>query len=229
MDNVQKFREITDSRFKPVYIGQQFSYLTILRIFHNGKKWMCECRCDCGTVKIIDKSSLTTGRTQSCGCYNKKRVHETHSKGNFTNTRLYTTWENMKARCYNPNNPQFRNYGERGIIVCDEWKKDFLKFREWAISSGWDETHKKFEISLDRIDVNGNYEPSNCRWATPKVQVNNQRRTRRWLYNGVNYTLLELSEKFNINPMALRSRLYSQKMDVKMAIEKPLRKRIKNG
>lgn len=228
-NNIEQFKQITGKPFKPVYIGQKIRFLTILEVFKRNKKWVCKCKCDCGNIKIIDKSSILLGKTQSCGCYNKKRVHETHSKGNFTNTRLYTTWENMKVRCYNPNNPQFHNYGGRGIIVCEEWKDDFLKFRKWAISNGWDETHKKFEISLDRINVNGNYEPTNCRWVPYKIQVNNQRRSRRWLYDGVNYTLLELSEKFNINPMALRSRLYTQKLDVKTAIERPLQKRSKNG
>jgi hypothetical protein len=229
IDNVTQFKQITGKPFKPVYIGQKIRFLTILEVFKRNKKWVCKCKCDCGNIKIIDKSSILLGKTQSCGCYNKKRVHETHSKGNFTKTRLYTTWENMKARCYNPNNPQFHNYGGRGIIVCEEWKDDFLKFRKWAISNGWDETHKKFEISLDRINVNGNYEPTNCRWVSYKIQVNNQRKSRRWLYDGVSYTLLELSEKFNINPMALRSRLYTQKLDVKTAIERPLQKRSKNG
>lgn len=228
MNNVEHFRKIaTDPRFKPVEIGQKFGYLTVLDVYRGESCWMCRCKCDCGNIKDIAKSSLTTGRTTSCGCYNKRRVHEVRSKGNFTHTRLYHTWENMKARCLNKNSPEYHNYGGRGITICDEWRDDFSKFRNWAINNGWDETHNKFEISLDRINVNGNYEPSNCRWATYKEQVNNQRRSRRWIYNGVAYTLVEISEKFNINPMALRSRLYSQKLDVKTAIEKPLQKRIK--
>ena len=228
MNNVEHFNKIaTDPRFKPVEIGQKFGYLTVLDVYRGESCWMCRCKCDCGNIKDIAKSGLTTGRTTSCGCYNRRRVHEACSKGNFTNTRLYHTWENMKARCLNKNSPEYHNYGGRGITICDEWRDDFLKFRDWAINNGWDETHNKFEISLDRINVNGNYEPSNCRWATYKEQVNNQRRSRRWIYNGVAYTLIEISEKFNINPMALRSRLYSQKLDVKTAIEKPLQKRMK--
>ena len=229
MEKVQQFREIADTKFKPVEIGQRFGLLTVITVFRGEKGWMCRCKCDCGNVKDILKSSLITGRTTSCGCYSKRRVHETHSKGNYTNTRLYHTWENMKARCLNKKNPEYHNYGGRGILVCDEWRDDFLKFRVWALNNGWNEYHKRNEISLDRIDVNGNYEPSNCRWSTYKEQVNNQRRSRRWIYNGESYTLLELSEKFNINSMALRSRLYSQNLDVKMAIEKPLQKRRRNG
>ena len=229
MTRPEKFREIVSlyekKGFKPVSIGERFGYLVVLDAFREGRKWKCRCQCDCGTIKVIDKSSLQTGRTKSCGCYNRKRVHETHSKGNYINTRLYHTWENMKARCFNKNNPQYKNYGGRGITVCEEWKNDFLSFRMWALQNGWNDTHVKFEISLDRIDVNGNYEPSNCRWATPKQQVNNRRRSRRWEYNGEKYTLQEISEKFNINHMALRSRLYEQGLDAKTAIEKPLKKR----
>lgn len=211
-----------------VNVGDRFGFLEVLDKFKKNGKIFCRCKCRCGTIKDIDKSSLTTNRTKSCGCYNRQRLHETHTKGNFTNTRLYHTWENMKARCYNPKHPEYKNYGDRGIKVCDEWKQDFLKFREWALNNGWNEEHSKLEISLDRIDVNGNYEPSNCRWSTYDIQVNNQRRSRRWEYQGVKYTLLEISEKFGINHMALRSRLYTQRLDVKTAIEKPLKIR-RNG
>lgn len=214
----------------PVSIGQRFGFLTVMSIYKRDKRWICKCQCDCGNVKDIRADSLCYGKTQSCGCYNKKRVHETHSKGNYNNTRLYHTWGNMKARCLNKNNPYYENYGGRGISVCTEWCEDFLKFREWAVNNGWNETHQKNEISLDRIDVNGNYEPNNCRWASYKVQSNNKRKLRRWNYNGIDYTLLELSERFNINIMALRSRLYAQGLDAKTAVEKPLQKRIrKNG
>lgn len=227
MDKVKMFHYTNDSRFKPVAIGQRFGHLVVLKVFRGSKCWMCECRCDCGNIKNIEKSSLITGRTKSCGCYNKKRVHDTHSKGNFSNTRLYHTWENMKSRCLNKNSPEYKNYGGRGITICDEWNNNFLSFRDWSLQNGWNEEHKKNEISLDRIDVNGNYEPSNCRWATYKEQMNNQRRSRKWVYNGIEYTLAELSEKFNINKMALNTRLYTQKLDVKTAIEKPLQKRTK--
>ena len=204
MSRVEKFKtiaeeiialyEIKDKRFKPVYIGERFGYFSVLGVFKEGRKWKCKCRCDCGTIKVVDKSSLQTGRTKSCGCYNKRRVHETHSKGNFTNTRLYHTWENMKARCYNRNNPEYKNYGGRGIFMCEEWRNDFAAFRLWALDNGWDEDHKRFDITLDRIDVNGNYTPSNCRWVSQKIQANNRRCSRRWIYNGTAYTLNEISE-----------------------------------
>lgn len=224
-EQIAALYEKKDARFKPIEIGERFGYLTVLEFFRKDGKWRCKCRCDCGTIKVIEKSSLQTGRTRSCGCYNKKRVHETHSKGNFSNTRLYNTWVNMKARCYNKHNPQYKNYGGRGIAVCEEWKNGFLSFRSWALQNGWNEDHGKFEITLDRKDVNGNYTPNNCRWASQKEQANNQRRSRRWEYNGKEFTLQEISEQFNINHMALRSRLYEQGLDAKTAIEKPLQKR----
>lgn len=118
----------------------------------------------CCTKFKVPISFLNTGKIKSCGCLNKK-----HMK---SNSKIYSVWENIKQRCYNINNPQYINYGGRGIVVCDEWKNDFKTFHDWAILNGYEENKG---LSIDRINNDGNYEPNNCRWTTQNIQQRNTR------------------------------------------------------
>ena len=137
-----------------------------------------KCICDCGTEKVIDGSSLRSGMTVSCGCYGKEQRLKSHITHRKTNTRLFNVWQNIKRRCYTKTNPSYKYYGERGISVCDEWLNSFDAFREWAYANGYDETAQKGKCTIDRIDVNGNYEPSNCRWVSMAEQNKNTRRSK---------------------------------------------------
>ena len=171
--------DLTGKRFGRLVVLEQAEY----HIDKKGRKIrMWKCKCDCGNETIVRHGGLQSGKTTSCGCFHKEIVgslNRTH--GLSANCgRLYPLWKSIKYRCYNINSKDYANYGGRGIVMCNEWKNDFLAFHDWAIANGYKEekTDKGLNIlTIDRIDVNGNYEPSNCRFVTNDVQAKNKRDT----------------------------------------------------
>ena len=157
--------------------GKQFGRLTVVNRVENKKSkpaWFC--RCDCGKEKVIISCALKRGITLSCGCYRDERVKSTNTKHGLKKTRLYNIWINMKQRCYNNRNPKYPIYGKRGISICSQWLKNFITFYNWAILNGYKDT-----LTIDRINVNGNYEPNNCRWITNQEQQRNKRNSSGWI------------------------------------------------
>ena len=162
--------------------GKKYGRLTVIKYVGNNKYgralWACEC--DCGNEKAVLGADLRSGKVRSCGCLEqenrvlmaRKRALHTH---HMSDTRLYGVWHGMKKRCNCENHPHFCDYGGRGISVCDEWENSFTTFAEWALSHGYDEHAPKGACTLDRIDVDGDYCPENCRFADMSVQQNNRR------------------------------------------------------
>lgn len=167
---------------------------------HGTARWLC--LCECGNEKVIRGDKLRTGEIMSCGCYQnecrksndrKAKIAKANTKHGLSNTRLYYVYDNMIKRCYDINNVKYKNYGQRGITVCDEWKLDRGSFYEWVINSGYQDG-----LTIDRVDVNKGYSPDNCRWATPKVQANNKTNNNYITYNNETRTIAEWADITNI-------------------------------
>lgn len=155
--------------------GMIFGRLTAIKPAEKNKhgRWMWLCKCSCGNEKIVSSNALLRGYTKSCGCLDKEKhiTHPNRRTHGQCGTRLYRIWKAMKKRCFNENNSDYKKwYGSHGVTVCNEWLK-FEPFYEWAIVNGYSD-----DLSIDRINPYGNYEPNNCRWATPKEQANNKRK-----------------------------------------------------
>lgn len=185
-------------------IGKIFGELQIIYQIENDKNGHSKfrCKCNCGKEINVLLSNLKRGHTKSCGCKKGNMISkkkETHGK---THTKLYKIWNNIKQRCFNKNNSRYKDYGARGIKICDDWLNDFTSFYNWSMSNGY-----KDNLTLDRIDNNGNYEPNNCRWTTYKEQNNNKRNNHLLTYNKETHTITEWSKILGIHYTCLRNRI----------------------
>lgn len=176
--------------------GKRFGRLTVgkLAYVRNGKPYWC-CKCNCGNELIVEASHLRDGHSTSCGC--------SRAKHGQAKTRLYHIWIGMKSRCKDVSNPIYKYYGGRGIRICKEWEDNFDEFSKWAASNGYLDS-----LSIDRIDVNGNYEPSNCRWADSKTQSRNKTDNVYVRHNGIEMTLMDASIESGICYATLRARYH---------------------
>lgn len=186
--------------------GQKFGRLTLLEpVMHktsSGRyRYAYRCLCDCGNERIVFTYNLKNGHTQSCGCQGYERRTVARITHHQSNSRLYSIWDNMNARCFNHKNTCYVRYGGRGITVCDEWRT-FENFYNWAMSSGYSD-----ELTIDRIDVDGNYCPENCRWADFYTQANNKKNNRFIEFKGKKMTIPQWSRETGISQGTIRSRI----------------------
>lgn len=193
------------------YTGMKFGRLTVVKKQEGSRaKWVC--RCECGNTKVLYASLLKVKK--SCGCLekeNRKSIGSRTTTHGKTNTVLYSKYCSMKNRIHNPNYCHFHRYGGRGIKICDEWENSFEEFYKWAYENGYDDSKKGYEQTLDRIDVDGNYEPSNCRWVTQKEQSINTSRTRYIDYKGCSIPISLFCEQNGITYEKFVTRRLSQK------------------
>lgn len=177
--------------------GKRYGRLKVIgiaekRISGKRERYYWDCECDCGNHKKVRTDCLTSELVKSCGCMKKEqdRINlVANHRHKLSGTRIYREWQGMKRRCLKPNDKAYNNYGGRSITICDEWLDKPDKFFEWAFQNGY-----RDDLTIDRIDVNGNYEPSNCRWADIKTQCRNRRSNVYIDYKGKKITLIELSE-----------------------------------
>ncbi len=198
--------------------GDKFGKWTIIeeiapKIISNKPRRMFRCQCECGNIGEVQLSCLRNGHSTSCGCEQKKRVSAANTKHGLEKHPLYNTWKNIKKRCNYINTSEYENYGGRGISVCEEWSNNFQSFYNWAINNGWSK-----ELTIDRIDTNGNYCPENCRWANVETQMNNMTKNHYIEYNGDAYTLSTLSKHLSIPYNIVRYRLSNCKWTVEQLI-----------
>jgi len=205
-------------------VGQRFGKLLVIRFARTLPKWikLWECQCDCGNTLIVRANNLVNGTTKSCGCLKMAVLLERSTKhglsgGHGNYTRLYSLWLDMRDRCFRKTNKSYSYYGGRGITVCKKWD-DYASFHSWAMANGY-----KNDLTIERIDTNGNYEPNNCKWATRKEQGRNKRNNRIITINGETKTLIEWTEIFGIPYGVVRQRIHRGMAEYN-ALTLPLRK-----
>lgn len=198
--------------------GQRFGRLIVIKNEAIDESRKCLCLCDCGNEKVINRYSLLNGDTRSCGCLHREIFKKITTKHGQSNTKIYNIYNKMINRCNNPKDKKYSIYGGRGITVCDEWLNSFEAFFEWAIKNGFKENTTQKECSLDRIDVNGNYEPDNCRWATAKQQANNKRNNHFLTYQGETHTICEWGDITGLSPRLIESRIVKHNWSAEKAL-----------
>lgn len=223
-----KYIDLTGMQFGKWYVKERDNDAS-------GVRWICQC--ECGTIRSVITAHLKNGASQSCGCVQKeicsKRMTKLNTTHNLSKTKLYQIWIGIKQRCYDKNCLNYKYYGSRGTKVCKEWldkENGFTNFYDWAISNGWKDEKRlngRCKWTIDRIDNNGDYEPSNCKWSTLEEQAVNTTRNHFVTFENKTLTLSQWARLKNIKYYLLIERL-GRNWSFKDALYKPVRKTKRN-
>ena len=202
--------------------GEKFNNLLVIERDYNVKtgKAYWKCLCDCGNKTIVSGSNLRNGSVKSCGCLIYRSKNKTHG---MSKSSLYKIWNGMKFRCTNKNSGSYKNYGQRGISVCEEWFNNPQLFIEWALKNGYKEG-----LTIDRIDNEKDYCPENCRWISKGEQAKNRRMNYCIEYKGEAKTLWELCEELNLNYNLVHNRIKKLGWSLEKAISTPVNENKRN-
>lgn len=216
----EEYTTVRGSRWQDI-TGERFGRLVAVR--PNGKQgkntlWLC--KCDCGNHTITNISSLKKGLCKSCGCLRKENTGAMFRKHGHSKEKIFPVYLTMKARCETPNNSHYKYYGGKGIKVCAEWADSFEAFYGWSMANGYSEG-----LTIDRIDVNGNYEPANCRWVSKIVQANNKSNNALITYNGETHTIAEWAKILGLSYYTLYQRIKVHNWTLERAFTQEQRKR----
>ena len=207
------------------WLGKRFGRLTVVDFEHSetpNRGWWWVCKCDCGNIKVLRPTDVKLGKTRSCGCLHDEVCTKKATKFNHSvrdHKRLYSIYNWIKRRCYRAEEPRYKDYGGRGIRMTDEWldpSDGFDRFVEWSMANGYTE-----EMTIDRIDVNGHYEPTNCRWVSLVEQALNKRDTLWVEYKGEKIPLLTLCDRLGVNYDMVHNRIYALNWSVESAVDTP--------
>lgn len=200
--------------------GIKHNRLTAIRFVkreNNNTYWLF--KCDCGNERVLIPNSVFSGNTKSCGCLNQELRRKRQLKHDMCGKhRLYSIWSGMKQRCFYKKSHKYESYGGRGITICQEWREDFINFYNWANSHGY-----KDDLTLDRIDNDGNYEPQNCRWATIEQQSENKRPRKSKYFNFERRNFSQFAKENGIKRSTLINRL-NRGMSIEEALSTPIKK-----
>jgi hypothetical protein len=188
--------------------GKKFGHLTTIKYIKNNKHgraiWLFECDCENKTKKELAIADIKYAGTQSCGCLHKKRAKECNTKHGLSNNRIYDIWLHMKQRCYDKNYPKYKDWGGRGIKICNEWLEEdgFKRFYEWSIKNGYQDN-----LTINRKNNDKDYTQTNCNWATRIEQANNRRNNHKIFYKGKMQTLAQWEKEYGLREKLLYERL----------------------
>lgn len=204
-------------------VGNKYGRLTIMSDYTQNGRWYCHCLCDCGNEHDAMQYKIKSGHTSSCGCLLRDNIRKATYKHGLSKTRIFRLYSKMIRRCYVTEEPAYKYYGARGIKVCDEWLQDRRKFFEWAFEHGYSDN-----LTIERIDVNGDYEPNNCKWISFSEQARNRRSNVYIECFGKRQILNDWCEEYHINQTTFRNRL-KRGWSIEDALTKELDTTRRNG